>query len=72
MNKITNDKILELLKEYLDKHPEYRFFQALVNCEAFGYEPMKPNMSVRLPKDPFYTSNNEVIEALEKSLKEGD
>lgn len=70
VNKETNDKILELLKQYLDKNPEQRFFQALVNIGAYEYEPFRPDMSVRIPRDPFYISNNNVIESLKKALKD--
>lgn len=70
MNKESNDKILELLKQYLDKNPDQRFFQALVNIGAYEYEPFRPDMSVRIPCDPFYTTNENVIKSLEKALKE--
>ena len=61
-------KQLELLKQYLDIHPEIRFCQALCNIGVFEYEPFRPNMSVRIPCDPYYTTNDKVIETLKNEL----
>ena len=74
MNKKTNDKILKLLKEYLNKYPDQRFCQALVNINILKIHEriVKSNEqwdgAQRIPEDPFYTTNEEVINLLEKEL----
>lgn len=51
----NNHKILEAIQEYIDKYPEIRFGQALVNLGIIKYD------SGNVIRDPFYEEPCETL-----------
>lgn len=60
-----NEKILTLLKEYLEKYPDIRFIQALWNLGIIDSEVIdSPGHEIFVPRDRFYEEPDETYKRI--------
>lgn len=63
--KPQHKKILDLLKQYLNKHPEQRFGQALYNLNINEFtNPTNPSQSGYLLRDIYNDTDDDIIKRI--------
>lgn len=62
----ANRKILNILKEYIEKYPHQRFGQLLCNTHIVEQDSQLTSNKVEIfTKDPFYEESEETLKRLE-------
>lgn len=63
-----NERLLQLLKDYLEANPDIRFIQALWNLKIIDKEPSWNPGEVNPPIDRFYEESVRTLERVETEL----
>lgn len=62
-----NEKLLQLLKDYLEANPDIRFIQALWNLRIIDRDPVWNPGEISPPIDRFYEEPNETLERINRT-----
>ncbi len=67
----ANHELLAILSNYLEKHPDIRFSQALMNCYFVKQEDRRPTISIYkdlIWRDEFYLESEVLLERVKEAM----
>ena len=67
MRKESNEKLLKMLKDYLEANPDIRFIQALWNLHIIDKEPIWNPGEINPPIDRFYEEPDDTLKRINRT-----